>query len=209
MTGLSNEDRKQLIGRYVARFQEHGVDGRALNVGDPEKYARQHGIHAAVGPLDRATVLDIGCGLASFYEYIRQRWPSVRYVGYDVVEPFVQVNRERFPDAIFRVQDISRDAIADSFDYAVMCQVFNNKYQDADNVEVIRHAIRNAFAAAQKGVSVDMLSSYVSYRDAGLFYYQPEQMFSFAKSLTPFVSLLHDYLEHHFTLRLYKSPVAP
>lgn len=205
----SDEDRAGLIGRYVARFEEYGIDPRALNVGDPEKYARQHAVHAAIGPLDRATIFDIGCGLANFYEYVRERCPTVRYIGYDVVEPFVQANRERFPEATFRVKDISHDPIADAFDYAVMCQVFNNRYKDADNLEVIRHAIQIAFTAARKGLSVDMLSSYVSYRDDGLFYYEPESTFSFAKTLTPFVSLLHGYLEHHFTLQLFKAPIQP
>lgn len=207
MTSLSDKDRAQLIDRYTARFIQHGVDARTLNVGDPEKYARQHAIHASIGPLDGTTILDIGCGLANFYEFIRQRHANVQYIGYDVVEPFIKANQERFTNAQFRLFDISRDAIVDRFDYAIMCQVFNNKYKDADNVDVLRSALTKAFSAADRGVSVDMLSTYVSYRDENLFYYSPEEIFAFAKSLTRYVSLLHGYLDHHFTIQLLKEPM--
>jgi SAM-dependent methyltransferase len=205
MTPLSDKDRADIVGRYKTRFGHHGVDVRSLNVGDPAKYARQHAIHAAIGRLDGATILDIGCGLAHFYEYLRARSLNIRYIGYDVVESFVTANSERFPEVTFRLFDITRDEIADRCDYVVMCQVFNNKYRDADNVVIVEGAIRKAFLATERGVSIDMLSTYVSRKEDNLFYYSPEQIFSFAKTLTPYVSLFHGYVEHHFTIQLLKQ----
>jgi ubiquinone/menaquinone biosynthesis C-methylase UbiE len=206
MTTLSDRDVKQVVGRYTARFEQHGDDPRALNIGDPEKYRRQHSVHAAVGSLDGATLLDVGCGLGYFYEYLRQHHKNVRYIGYDLVEPFIVANRKKFPEGTFRVADISRDAIEDSYDYAILCQVFNNRYKDADNLEILRVAMNKCFSQAKKAVSIDMLSTYVSYRDDNLYYFSPEEIFSIAKNMTPFVSLLHGYLEHHFTIQLFKAP---
>jgi SAM-dependent methyltransferase len=208
VTALSDKDRTTLIDRYVARFDKHGVDAQTLNIGDPAKYARQHAIHAAVGPLEGATVLDFGCGLASFYEHVRAKGIRFHYIGYDVVEPFIAANRIRFPEAMFRIADVSKDRIVDRCDYVVMCQVFNNKYRETDNVEVVKGAIHKAFQAVEKGLSIDMLSSYVSRRQDHLCYYSPEHMFSFSKSLTPYVSLLHGYLEHHFTIQLFKQKIG-
>jgi SAM-dependent methyltransferase len=208
MTVLSDRDVNQLVERYAARFGQHGDDPRALNIGDPEKYRRQHSVHAAVGPLDGATVLDIGCGLGYFYDFLRQHHNGVRYIGYDVVEPFIDTNRKKFPEATFRVVDISRDPITDSYDYAIMCQVFNNRYKDADNLEILKLAMEKSFSQARRAVSIDMLSTYVSYRDDNLYYFSPEIIFSIAKSMTPLVSLLHGYLDHHFTVQLFKEPAA-
>jgi hypothetical protein len=42
-----------------------------------------------------------------------------------------------------------------------------------------------------------------------LVYFSPEEMFGYAKSLTKFVRLRHDYLPHHFTLYLYKEQAEP
>jgi ubiquinone/menaquinone biosynthesis C-methylase UbiE len=207
LSELGSDDRNDIIDRYVARLNQHGDDLRTLNVGDVEKYHRQHAVHAAIGPLAGSTVLDVGCGLGHFYEYLRRRCDTVRYVGYDMVEKFIAANREKFPQATFRVADVTRDPIPDRCDYAVMCQVFNNRYKNSDNLEIVRAVLAKTFEHADKAVSVDMLSTYVSYRDEHLYYYSPEEMFSFARTLTPYVSLLHGYLPHHFTLQLFKTPV--
>lgn len=208
MSALSDRDLNQVVERYVARFGQHGDDPRALNIGDSEKYRRQHAVHAAVGNLDGSTVLDIGCGLGYFYDYLRERYSNIRYIGYDVVEPFIAANRKKFPEANFKLVDISRDPIVDNCDYAVMCQVFNNRYKDADNFDILRLAMEKSFAQARKAISIDMLSTYVSYRDDNLYYFSPEKVFSIAKELTPLVSLLHGYLPHHFTIQLFKEPTS-
>jgi hypothetical protein len=50
-----------------------------------------------------------------------------------------------------------------------------------------------------------MLSKYVNYEEEHLNYFSPEEMLSYAKSLTRFVILRHDYLPFDFTLFLYKE----
>jgi SAM-dependent methyltransferase len=206
---LSEKDRLAIVERYAARFAEHGVDLRSLNPGNIEKYRRQHEVHAGIGDLEGATVLDVGCGLAHYYEFLRARGTRVNYVGYDLVPPFIEVNRERFPEAQFDVRDVTREGVAHAPDYVVMCQVFNNRYQDGSNVDVVKAALRATFEAARVGVSIDMLSKYVNFEESHLAYFSPEEMFGYAKSLTKFVRLRHDYLPHHFTLFLYKDEVSP
>lgn len=204
---LSDDDRKTIIERYGRRFAEFGVDLRTLNPG--KYYEVQHAVHASVGRLDGKVLLDIGCGFGNYYEYLRERGISVSYIGYDFIEPFVEVARERFPEATFAVKDVTRTEIDNEADYVVMCQVFNNRYSDSDNADVVKAVVRKAFASARIAVSVDMLSTYVSYRDDKMAYFSPEEMFAFAKSLTPYARLQHDYAPHHFTLFLYKEPFHP
>ena len=204
---LDDRDREDIVQRYAARFAEHGVDARSLNPGDLAKYRRQHEVHASIGPLDGASILDVGCGLAHYYEFLRERGTKVSYVGYDLVPPFIEADRERFPEATFEVRDVTR-GVAHETDYVVMCQVFNRTFESSDNVEVAKKAIEVTFASARIGVSIDMLSKYVNYEEPHLTYFSPEEMFSFAKTLTPFVKLRHDYLPPHFTLFLYKAEAS-
>jgi SAM-dependent methyltransferase len=201
MIGLSDEDRQAIVERYKARFAEHGVDARSLNPGDIAKYRRQQEVHAGIGSLEGSTVLDVGCGLAHYYEFLRARGTRVNYIGYDLVPPFIEANRERFPEAQFELRDVTREAITHTPDYVVMCQVFN--------VAVVKTALKAAFEAARVGVSIDMLSKYVNFEEPHLCYFSPEEMFGYAKLLTKFVKLRHDYLPHHFTLFLYKDQVEP
>ena len=73
--------------------------------------------------------------------------------------------------------DISRDPINDSYDYAIMCQVFNNRYKDADNLEISQLAMEKSFRKRDERSLIDMLSTYVSYRDENLYYFFPKRYF--------------------------------
>jgi SAM-dependent methyltransferase len=206
-TELDAGDREAIVRRYSDRLSEYGIDLRTLNVGPQEKYRTQHAVHASIGDLTGKVLLDVGCGLAHYYEFLRAQGTPVRYIGYDIVPPFIEMDRERFPEATFDVRDVTSEDIAHQPDYVVMCQVFNNRYQEADNTEVVQAVLRKTFEAARIGVSIDMLSSYVTYREPNLAYFSPDEMFRFAKGLTRFVRLRHDYAPFHFTLFLYKDAV--
>jgi len=203
--GLSGSDRDTIIQRYAKRFEAHGVDLKTLDVG--QHYDAQHVVHASIGNLNGKTLLDIGCGLGHYYEYLRSRGIRVDYIGYDFMESFIQTDRARYPEATFEVRDVTNDEIVHEADYAVMCQVFNNRYADSDNTDVVKAVLRKAFAAVRIGLSVDMLSTYVNYRVPEMHYFSPEEMFAFGESLTPFVRLRHDYAPRHFTLFLFKDAV--
>jgi SAM-dependent methyltransferase len=204
---ISDKDRGDIVDRYTRRFEEFGVDLRALNPGSVQHYRLQQEVHAAAGPMNGKTVLDVGCGLAHYYEYLLDRGFDVDYIGYDIVPGFIQSNRKTFREARFEVRDVSREGITHEADYIVMCQVFNNRYKDGSNADVAKAALSTAFASARICVSVDMLSKYVNYEEPHLYYFSPEEMFAHAKTLSPFVQLRHDYLPFHFTILLYQSPI--
>jgi SAM-dependent methyltransferase len=210
MTSLSPRDRASIIERYSSRLAAHGVDLKTLNVGDPVKYAKQHAVHAGVGDLEGATVLDVGCGLATYLEFLRSRNVNVKYIGFDIVPPFIEINRERFPECTFEVRDFTAEGCEPLIaDYVTMCQVFNNRYEADNNESVVGAALEKAFAACRRAVSVDMLSTYVNFREPNLAYFSPERMFGVAKAITKYVRLRHDYLPHHFTLFLYRDEAPP
>ncbi len=202
---LSNHDRNKIISRYSSRFKEYGVDLRTINPGKLNKLEIQHNVHASIGALNNKTILDIGCGLGNYYQFLLNKGLKINYIGYDIVEDFIKVNRERFPEAIFEIKDISREEIVHKADYAVMCQVFNNKYDSVNNDDVVMNAMTKAFQAVTTGISIDLRTDYVNFTEDHLFYFSPEKYFAFAKSLTPFVMLRHDYLPFDFTIFLYKE----
>ena len=201
-------DRDEIVQRYTRRFQEFGVDVRALAAGTDARHRLKHSVHASIGDLEGATVLDVGCGLAHYYEHLLEDGVSVRYIGYDIVPAFLESDRVRHPEAEFVLRDVTVDGFGHEADYVVMCEVFNNRLQHASNMEVAQRVLREAFSIARRGVSIDFLSTYVDYQVPEAFYYSPEEMFTFAKSLTRLVALRHDYLPFHFTLLLRKEEPA-
>ena len=203
---LPDPDKKSIIDRYSSRFREHGIDPKTLNTGKGDKHRIQLDVHASAGQLSGKSVLDIGCGLAFFYRHLRDAGVIVKYTGYDIVDDFVTSNQAQYPQCHFETRDILVDGINSSPDWAFFCQVFNNRYKHADNRKVVEQCLQLAFAACREGVSIDMLSTYVSFREDHLYYFSPEEMFAFAKTLSPYVTLRSDYLPYDFTLTIYKAP---
>lgn len=58
------------------------------------------------------------------------------------------------------------------------------RYENSDNIEVMKAALRMAYESSRYSVCVDMLSSYANHPSPELFYYSQEEIFSFAKTLT-------------------------
>lgn len=208
MTHLSDEDKRRVIASYEDRLTRHGIDVATLNSGGNAKQRIRHSVHAGLFDLAGKHVLDVGCGIGMFYEFLRGNGIEIAsYTGIDIVEPFVESNRERFPEARFEIVDIFRDPL-DGFetDVVFMSQVFNNKYVEADNERIAEEAIRRFFGIARTGLAIDFITSYVDYREDSLHYFAPETMLTFAKGLTRTVALRHDYFPFEFTLALYKQP---
>ena len=95
--------------------------------------------------------------------------------------------------------------IPEIFDYVVSSQTFNNRLAHEDNQTLMQDILRIGYEASEKGVAIDMFTSYVDFREDRLFYYSPEEIFRFSKTLTKRVLLRHDYPLFEFTVYLYRD----
>ena len=208
MNRLSESERRRVADLYHARIKRHGLSVEALKSGGAAKQWVRHSIHWDAFDFEGRHVLDVGCGIAMFYRFLMGRGVRLAsYTGIDIVETFLDSNRAAFPQARFLHLDIFEDSLEQlTPDIVVMSQVFNNTYHGADNEHVVRHAIRRFFETAREGLAIDFMSTYVDWREDDLHYFEPESMFAFAKSLTRFVELRHDYLPFEHTLILRKAP---
>ena len=202
-TILHPEDTKRVVMGYQRRIAQHGATFASLNSGSVEKQKIRHQVHAGALKGDCPAILDIGCGLADFYQYLKKHGRDCQYSGYDIVPEYIEECRKRYPGCNFQLRDIFREPIDAAFDTIVMSQVLNNNYPNSDNMEVMKTALSAAFSHTRISVSVDMMSSYVDFQAPELFYYSPEEIFRFAKSLTRRVVLRHDYRPFEFCIQLF------
>jgi SAM-dependent methyltransferase len=200
---MTTADKAQIVSRYRERLQTHGAGIQALASGTVERRDIRFSVLSGIGEFEETSVLDIGCGLADFYAYLVGLGVNVRYTGYDITPEFVELAARRFPEAHFEVRDVENEGIPDKFDYVVSSQTFNNRLAHDDNRRVMQTVLEIANEAANRGVAFDMLTDHVDFREDRLFYYSPEEMFRFAKTLTKRVQLRHDYPLYEFALYLY------
>ncbi len=200
---LDPEDANGVVRGYQLRIAQYGATSASLNSGSTEKQRIRHQVHASSLSGACPAVLDIGCGLGDFYHYLKEQGQGCQYTGFDIVPEYIVECRRRYPEASFQKRDIFREPIEGFYDTIIMSQVLNNNYARSDNLRVMRTALSLAFEHTRASVSVDMMSTYVDFQIPELFYYSPEEIFRFAKSITRRVRLRHDYRPFEFCIQLF------
>lgn len=145
-------------------------------------------------------ILDVGCGLGHLVDYLISQGFNGHYKGIDLVSQMISGAHKRHPTFDFETNDI--DSVSfDSYDFVLASGIF--PFVDW---EYTQDTIRALFARALKGVAFNCLSALEKpyKREAGLTYYSPIEVFNFCQTITPKLTLRHDYLTNDFTIYLYK-----
>jgi SAM-dependent methyltransferase len=205
---LDDTDKQKIINAYEKRLAAHGFDVATLKSGGAGKQYVRHTVHADAFTLQGRRILDVGCGIGMFYKFLHARNEQFSsYTGIDIVDAFLEFDRKMYPEASFLKLDIFSEPLTHLRpDVVFVSQVFNAKYRKSDNFQVACDAIRRLFEAAADGIAVDFMSTYVDFREDEHFYFKPEALLEFGKSLTRYVTIQHDYLPFEFTLILRKQP---
>lgn len=199
---MNQSDKVNIITRYKDRLSEFGPGIRSLASGTVERRTIRFSILESIGDLNGCSILDIGSGLGDYYQYLKDKGIQVSYTGYDLSPDLIEIAKERFPEAHFEVRDIQNEGISNKFDYIVSSQTFNFRLSNESNMDLVKSCLKISINNCNKGICFDFLSSYVDYQEDHLYYYSPEELFAFAKTLTKRVTLKHDSELFEFALCL-------
>lgn len=191
------------IGEYYDRLVErYGHDHRSCDYGRAESQRRKFEVLADVVPLEGKSVLDVGCGFADFSDYLLTRYADVKYAGLDLSAQMVRNARELHPQLDIRQMNLLHEDPG-RFDIVSANGIF---YLLADDAwSLMRALVTRMYECANEAVSFNSLSTMASDQPAGEFYADPKEVLHFCLTLTPYVVLRHDYLQHDFTVYLYKN----
>lgn len=174
---------------YRSLVQRYGDSHEAAQYSSRESQEARFAVLAEVGDLQQQRVLDFGCGCGQLAGFLNSRGVRCYYTGVDVVDEFFSIAGQKFPEHRFGPW---ADFESERFDYAVVSGVFNNRVED--NQKFFESTIELLLKKVDKGIAFNLMSHYVDFEDPGLWYTHPEDVFSYLKRLTPFVTLRHDYL---------------
>ncbi|WBY00902.1 class I SAM-dependent methyltransferase [Ramlibacter tataouinensis] len=193
---------------YRQLLKQHGDTAAAAQYSSRDSQERRFRQLARIGELRGARVLDFGCGSGHLATYLAQSGFPVDYTGVDIVPELLQAGRAKHPQHRFGLLE---EFAGERFDYVLVSGVYNNARPD--NRQFWQDSVRDLFVRCDRGLAFNMMSTYVDYRDRGLFYESPEHAFAFVKrELTPYVNLIHDYLvkdgsiPFEFCIHAYRQP---
>lgn len=208
------DERQLILQRYQQRFATHGPSVAALASGSEGKQRIRHQILREIGIADGQSVLDVGCGLGHFLAGAEEAGLGIRYTGLDFVPEFIahckaawsgEAARCSFIEADLFHEDCAALHQQERHDFVVASQVFNNRYAENSNWNLLETALKAMYDICNIGVAIDCLTTQVDFEEPHLYYYDPGQLLKLGISLTRRAVLRHDYPLYEQTLYLYRD----
>lgn len=158
------------------------------------------------------SVLDIGCGFADLFGFLKKRGHKFSYQGYDLSDKIIENAKKRYPEAKVEVRNIMENPPPHKFDYVFCSGIFNISFEKENHMEFVHQMLLRMFDYAEIGVCVNFLSSnalaFVDEKDIGknqYFYFKPEELVNFCNFITHFYILRHDYHPGDFSIYMLKQ----
>lgn len=201
---MNDDDREAIIRLYEGRFAEMGRDVRSLGWKSVEDQLLRFQVLADIDDLNGRSVCDVGCGFGDLLPYLRRRFGAVHYEGVDITPSFVEKASELHPGVTFHCLDITKDALERRFDYFLLSGALN--FRVPDNEAWTRAMLRTMWDLSDRGVAVNFLTSYVNFERPQNYHHQPGEVLAWARELTRWATIRHDYPLWEFTLFMYREP---
>lgn len=198
---LESQDKKDILNRYDERIGRFGPTIKSLAIGPEERQEIRYRVLSEVGIRSGDHVVDVGCGLASYYHYLNSAFQNISYTGVDINSNYIDVCKSLFPESNFNLGELQEFSQL-TCDYVVSSSSFNIKLKQS-NYEYIDEFICDAFKKAKKGIAIDFLSIYAESKFSDIFYYDPGVILQIAKRYTNRVCIRHDYPLFEFALYMY------
>lgn len=204
--GLSDEDCSNLSALYDGRFAEFGASVKTVGWGSESDQAMRFEVLCRNLDLAGKRILDIGCGLGDFVLWAESRYGNdFDYVGMDLAQDLIKSAQERLggPRRKFIADTLGANADIGEFDVIVLSGTLT--FKTTDNLATMRTVLTNAFERCRGVLCCNFMTSYADSQLEKNFHYSPEEVFKFAKSLTRFVVLYHDYPLYEFTVQIFRQ----
>jgi SAM-dependent methyltransferase len=211
---------KAQIDYYEGLLVKHGENYLALDWNNPENQKLRFQIQKEIFVYGRKafdiSVLDLGCGFGDLYGFLKTEGllsrHHIKYTGFDIFLNFVEIAKKKYPDARFELIDILEKEHLPKFDYIFCSGVFNIRTRDVEgHLEFVKTILQRTYDLAACGVSVNFLSegelpvSNPEDLNSGRYYYfRPDEILNFCRSIGGRYILRHDYHPGDFTVYLLK-----
>jgi SAM-dependent methyltransferase len=205
--GLTADDYTRLTSLYDGRLAVHGVSVQTVGWGSVSDQQMRFEVLCRGLDLKGARILDIGCGLGDFVPWAEGRFGTdFDYVGMDLSADLIEAARQRFGNERrqFIAGTLTPESEVGEFDVIVLSGTLT--FKTADNFATLRSVFSSAWQRCKGALCSNFMTLYADTQLEKNFHYSPEAVFAFAKSLSRFVVLHHDYDLYEFTVQVLREP---
>ena len=203
MTSDASDAFDRIAPYYTWLTNQHGYSVHACDYGHSNSQLAKFRVLSEVCDLTNRSILDVGCGFADYSTFLNERFNSVNYIGLDLTPAMIEQAHQLHPDLDLRVGNLMEVSFEEKFDVVTANGIF---YLLNGSIEETMNAvITKMFELANVAVAFNSLSSWAPDQEVNEFYANPSKTLDFCRTLTPWVTLRHDYHPRDFTVYLYRN----
>lgn len=154
-------DSKQHINDfYKDRIDKFGFSKEAIVYKVDEQMRLRYTMLVSMFKIGKEdTILDIGCGLGYFCDFLRANGFTGKYTGFDINSEFIEYCRKTHPNDEFEVLDIQSDKVERKFDYVFCGATLQIRPRFTDGDLYFKDMAQKMFYLCNKGLAFDLFNA--------------------------------------------------
>jgi hypothetical protein len=194
--------KKDIIGEqikiYRPNFIKYGDKPQGIFWNDAEtQYLRYERLLRNFAlPKKNFSIHDIGSGVCDLHKYLLEQRIEHDYIGTEIVPEMIEVSKQKYPNIRIFNRDIVNDNNVEKCDIVVLSGTLNlpGDIDPTDWKEFSFRLIRKMFSISNWGIAFNFLTTYGTFSEKMLVYFDPCQLFDFCmRKLSRFVTIDHGY----------------
>jgi ubiquinone/menaquinone biosynthesis C-methylase UbiE len=196
---MNKEQLKINNQKYRNLQTKSNPSGRAGYDDITRQYLRFSEIKHFIGNLS-GSVLDVGCGNAEFFKFLKMTGFEGHYTGIDVNKELLAEAKERFPDGKFLNMGIL-EMRNRKYDYVIASGIFNYDY--GQDIVLIKKMLKKMYSVASRKVIFNGVCSQGTRRDKGTFYIDQWELCKWMEGeVGCLVEIRNCFVKFNFTLSM-------
>lgn len=157
------------------------------------------------------TLLDFGCGLGGLYQYILDNnMNNINYEGLEISKLLFEQIKKKYTNVNFHNLNILEDTFQNKYDFIIINGVFTSKpgMNDEEMWDFFTNMIKRIYDNINIGVSFNIMSPVVDYKEDFLFYLSYDKLSFFLKNNFNKNFIINQaYGGWEYTVYLFKNPI--
>jgi SAM-dependent methyltransferase len=167
------EDDQRNVQLYTSLAEKFGPGVRALNWSSEKSQQLRFEILNQVGRLHMASVLDVGCGLGDFLDWVQAAGIKINYTGLDLTPRMIEIARTRFPGKAFILGSLfdAREQLEGSYDFVLASGIFYLRKNSP--WKFLTRTVALMFRLCKQAVAFNSLSAWAPKKEGQEYYPDP------------------------------------
>ncbi len=208
---MDDTQRERIINRHRHSIWMYGHKPQALYWENREVQELRFSVLLECGVQSGDSVLDVGCGFADLYHFMRAQGLETEYSGLDLSPDMVEAANRRSPELNLFAGDLfDFDPPEQCFDWVLLSGALNEPL--GDNGEYLRTILPRLFASCRKGLAFNLLNAeydWAEHQLTTLQPYIPDEVMALLNELTPHTKIRQGYLPVDISYFAWREAPAP